>query len=692
MFPDLIESQQGYSFAKVWKIMRFPLFLLLLTILTYGFFSLRLGFYLDDWYIILFKQKFGAEGFWLYFSEDRPLESLPYVIFFSIFNDSPVLWALFALFMRWVFGLVFWIVLNKYFPKQRRLWNWAAIIFTVYPGFKFHNFSIMFSIFYVFFSSHMLSFYGMGRAIENHAEMRIYAFWTILSMILLFIGIAPVEYYVGVELFRPILLWIIHARAYPKQPKNVAKHVLLNWAPYFLIFITFFAYRISQRDVYSYRISVFDKLRTTPISALIQLMKNAIFSLSNGLFRSWFEAYETLISKIVIQENYSLLKIFIIGFLVIYGGLAYIFRKENWQQDFEPRSWVLMPIGLFLSLISLIPFYAGGFVVSLDFPWNRFYLAMLPGISIFTVGALEFLFRTNKIKNFVLTILSILAISSHFVVGTEFVEQWNKQTELMRQLSWRAPGLKTGTTLMTADSPTVKYFSGTALTGPINLIYDANNTEEKYNYFVVLMDSNQPEITPSLEPGQDFSFTLRSLNFIGNTESILVYLQPQVGCVQVLSDGIVPDVPNLKYKYDKWKELAAISNLETIITDPAQPASLPVRYFGEEDTNQWCFYYEKADLARQSGDWQGIIDYYQDAKFQGFKPLNGSEYRILVEAWLQLDRASNALTLKEQLTFEYPEISRHWCTIAKELLSSDVLSPNDRSILTTLSAQEACGN
>lgn len=691
MNPISLDSPEKNSFPKKFKNFRFPLFLLLLTFLTYGIFSLRLGFFLDDWYIILFKTKFGAEGFWLFFSENRPLESLPYVIFFSIFNDSPKLWALFALFMRWVFGVIFWMVLNQFFPKQRRLWNWAAIIFTVYPGFKFHNFSIMFSIFYTFFGSHLLSFYGMGRAIENRAKPRVYALWTTLSMLFMFIGIAPVEYYVGAELFRPILLWIIHARTYPKQPKKVAKYIFIDWLPYLLVFFGFFAYRISQRDIYSYKISLLDKLQTTPIPTLLKLIKGAIFSLGNGIFRAWFEAFRTLVNEVMVVNNYKILLITALGFLFTLLGLNCIFRREKWQQEYEPRSWLLMPLGLLLSSISLIPFYAGGFEVSLDFPWNRFYLAMMPGISIFTVGALEFLFRTNRIKNILLSLLCAVAIASHFVVGTEFVEQWDKQADLMRQLSWRVPGLKTGTTLMTADSQTDKYFSGTALTGPINLIYDADNFDEKYNYFVVLMDSNQAEEIPGLETSQDFSITLRSIDFSGNTESILVYLQPQVGCVQVLSDGIVPDVPYLKYDSYKWQALAAASNLDTIITDSSQPASLPVRYFGEEDRNQWCFYYEKADLARQMGDWQKVLDYYQEAKNQGFEPTNGSEYRILVEAWLESGRAINPQILKEQLTLEYPEISRHWCTVTKELLSSEVLSQENRWIITAVNESEGCG-
>lgn len=304
MSPDPEAERQSNTFIKTFENFRFPLFLFLLTILTYGIFSLRLGFYLDDWYIILFKQKFGPEGFWLYFSEDRPLESLPYVIFFSIFNDSPVLWALFALFMRWIFGVVFWMVLNHFFPSQRKLWIWSVVVFTVFPGFKFHNFSIMFSIFYTFFSCHLLSFLGMGKAIDNRGKPKNFWLWTLLSMIFVVIGIVPVEYYVGVELFRPILLWIIHARTYPRQPRKVIKWIILDWLPYLLVLITFLGFRISQRNAYSYEISLLDKIKATPLSALAVIVKNAVLSLTDGLFMSWFDAARVAKHEIIVTRNY----------------------------------------------------------------------------------------------------------------------------------------------------------------------------------------------------------------------------------------------------------------------------------------------------------------------------------------------------------------------------------------------------
>lgn len=65
---------------------------------------------------------------------------------------------------------------------------------------------------------------------------------------------------------------------------------------------------------------------------------------------------------------------------------------------------------------------------------------------------------------------------------------------------------------------------------------------------------------------------------------------------------------------------------------------------------------------------------------------------FLVEAWLKSGIADNPNTLKEQLSLQYPDIGDNWCTVTKELLSSDNLPQNDRAILTNLNIQEGCSN
>jgi len=673
--------------ASFWDKFGVPILLLLATLLAYGTVCHKLGFFLDDWYIILFQQKFGPNGFWIFFSQDRPLEALPFVIFFSIFKDSALAWALFALVMRWVLSLVFWITLNKLFPKQRKLWIWASLIFTIYPGFKFHNFSIMFALFYVFFTFYILSFYSMGRAIEKRQSPWVYGIWTLLGIVCLGIGIMPVEYFFGLEFIRPILLWIIHARSYPKQGKKVFKYVLLDSLPYLLLTIGFVVFRVSQSHAYIYKISLLDQLKTAPFATIWQLMQNAGKSLFEGLILAWGKSF----SDIILVRIWEFVGLLALSFTIIGITLLLIFRQKQRFVTDKNHGLQVAGTGILLSLLSLIPFYAGDFTVSLDFPWNRFLLAMMPGISLFTAGFFDFIVRNVLIKNFFFTALSVIAIGSHFLVGQEFLSYWNQQKAFFEQLRWRAPNLEPGTTLVTADLPINKYFSGTTLSGPVNLIFDPDNTEPSLNYFFILLDSNQEKYLPDLTPHNEISISLRTLKFQGNTDRILGLLLPETGCLQVLSDGIAPAVPGTHYPFEKWQQLATLSNPNLIMFDTKSPATLPSRYFGDVNTEQWCYYYQQADIARQFADWDGVIEQYQQAKTMGFEPLNGSEYRVLTEAWLKSKEPDSLDDLSADLSDMFPNINQHWCNIAHELLSANTLESNKQNLLIELISQNNCG-
>jgi len=670
-----------------WDKFGVPLLLLLATFLAYGIVWYKLGFFLDDWYIALFQEKFGPSGFWIFFSQDRPLEALPFVVFFTFLKDSPLAWAFFALIMRWVLSLVFWMTLNKFFPKQRKLWIWATLLFTVYPGFEFHNFSIMFALFYVFFTFHILSFYCMGCAIERRQKPWAYGLWTLLGAVCLVIGIMPVEYFFGLEFIRPILLWIIHARSYPKQGKKIFKYILLDSLPYLILTIAFVFFRVIQSDSYVYKISLLDQLKSAPFATIWQILQNAGKSLYEGLILAWVKAFKAIDAV----RGRTLLALTGLGFLLIGLTLYLIFRKKSRFISDKNRGLAVAGMGILLSLLSLIPFYAGGFTVSIDYPWNRFLLAMMPGIALFTVGLFDFIVRHDQVKNLIFTILCALAIGAHFLVSQEFLSHWDQQKAFFEQLSWRAPAIEHGTTLATADWPIGKYFSGSALTGPLNLIYDPKNPRREINYYFVLLDSNQEKYLPNLTPDKEISNSLRTLKFQGSTNKVIGFLLPKTGCVQFLTDGIVPSVPGMHYPLEKWRQLAKLSNPDLITFGSGKPASLPKRYFGDVNTQQWCYYYQQADIARQFGDWEGVIEQYQQAKALGFEPLNGSEYRLPAEAWVMSGRANDLESLTADLSALFPNISQHWCNIAHELLSAQILEDNHQQIFIELNTQENCG-
>jgi hypothetical protein len=55
-----------------------------------------------------------------------------------------------------------------------------------------------------------------------------------------------------------------------------------------------------------------------------------------------------------------------------------------------------------------------------------------------------------------------------------------------------------------------------------------------------------------------------------------------------------------------FSRVLPISNLGLIQSGANPPARPPQAYFGAEPDPSWCYYFEKADLARQNGNWQEV--------------------------------------------------------------------------------------
>ena len=96
-----------------------PLILLVLTILSYGLFSRSMGFFMDDWYVIWFGKTFGAAQFPVYYALDRPFMGYFYVIASTLLgkSESPLVWQIFSLVLRWLCSYTLWGMLNAIWPE-----------------------------------------------------------------------------------------------------------------------------------------------------------------------------------------------------------------------------------------------------------------------------------------------------------------------------------------------------------------------------------------------------------------------------------------------------------------------------------------------------------------------------------------------------------------------------------------------
>ena len=82
--------------------------------------------------------------------------------------------------------------------------------------------------------------------------------------------------------------------------------------------------------------------------------------------------------------------------------------------------------------------------------------------------------------------------------------------------------------------------------------------------------------------------------------------------------------------------IAAKSKISNVVLN-TNFQSPPEAIFGSEPQHGWCYYYEKADLAAQQGDWKTVASLGEKALSLGFYPSDSVEWMPFLQAYVKLD-------------------------------------------------------
>lgn len=207
-----------------------------------------------------------------------------------------------------------------------------------------------------------------------------------------------------------------------------------------------------------------------------------------------------------------------------------------------------------------------------------------------------------------------------------FAADWELQKRLIRELHWRAPGLKPGTPLLMIDDSALRPKSDYAISGAVNISYGVPHAHGKLDHWVLRLPRTEPtkELVPIRE-GISVTGEDRSTWFDGSTSDAVVFWYAPPSCLKVLS----PDRSGADTFPPLVRKAAAISHVNRI--EPTGP-NAPSNIFGEPSTNDWCYFYETADLARQNGDWQRAALLGAQARSAHLKPSDPSEWELFEEA------------------------------------------------------------
>jgi hypothetical protein len=271
--------------------------------------------------------------------------------------------------------------------------------------------------------------------------------------------------------------------------------------------------------------------------------------------------------------------------------------------------------------------------------------------------------------------LTALAVGLQFNHGYLWREDWQAQKSFFWQMAWRIPELESGSILLSSDTP-FEYSSDNSLTFPLNLIYAPENrsTQIEYAYFFVSVRLGNE--LGALKPGQPIHQDYLAATFDSSSDKVVAVHFAPPGCFRVLHplyDRDLPLAPMMGDDADLLTETGfpvlprsaakalTLSNLGQIVSN-SKNSTLP-EILGAEPAHTWCYYFEKADLARQSDDWEQVAEIGDQAFAIPYYPDDFSEYLPFIEAYARADRWEDARDLTRKTADLMPILRPALCAI-----------------------------
>ena len=623
---------------RAWTI---PLALLALCLVSYGLWIPKLGFYFDDWPVLLVSRLPQVSDFWKFYQFDRPFSAWTFALTAPILGTRPLVWHVFTLFLRWLTVLGMWWSLKGLWPRHARQVAWMAFLFAIYPVFDQQTIAVAYSQHWITYG---LFFLSLGAMIQSVRVRRWFWPYTILALGAAAFHLLTMEYFVGLELLRPVVLWILEEE---KEFRQRIRVVLRTWIPYALLLVLYVIWRLFFLKLPGEdpnNPALIYNLASQPLGVIVRVAQLGIQDTVNLLVSAWYRTLDP--TKIIITDR-SILFSWFMALLSAAGLAVYLMRmrseEETPSQAAPQRSWITqaMLLGGLAILLGPLPVWLTDRQAITSLYGGRFALASMFGASIFMVGILEIITPLRLPKIILVSSLVGLAVGFHLRTAHDFTWYWNKQYQFYWQLYWRAPYIKPDTAIY-SDGEIFSYMGKISTATAINLLYPFPPEQSNVSYWFYELYPGLVRHLDQAVKGLELRTDFRTFHFSGSTQnSILINYEPEAGrCLWVLGplDEDNSDLPKITY------EALPLSNLNRI--EPVSPASgyPPQTIFGPEPEHTWCYFFQKADLARQMGDWKQVAQLGDQAQKEGNSPNDPQEWLPFIEGYAHVGNWEAART------------------------------------------------
>jgi hypothetical protein len=617
--------------------------LLVVTGLAYLPNLLQATIYRDDWYYAMDRLIGGPGVFQAMFSIDRPARGPFFEIYYQLFGITPLSYHLTSFLWRLLGGLAALWLFNLLWPKQHRAALFMALLFCLFPGYMrwMEGFEDQPRIASLFLE--VLSFALTLKALNSVRTIPKIAAW-IGAIITGWMYLALVDFGIGMEAFRVlcIFVWIGQNQSYGTFIKRCVQTVR-SWAiaalaPAGYLFWKLFIFHNERpaTDI-SRQLGVFISsplttgsvwiirfLQSTADVALLSwmtpLLQNFFGLRLRELFTGMFLALLAVVCIILVQNYLNNRKV---------EGLE---NEENkpgaaWQTE---ATWV----GLIGTGLGVLPVVMANRYVDFQ-SYSHYALPASLAAAVFIVGLIHSV-NSSRIRLTVILTLVVIAMFAHFAYSTQVVNEERTISAFWQQVAWRAPNIQPGTTLF-VNYPGINFGDNNdAVDGPANFIYYPERTNQIPVTYPLYALPQISSTTNDVLLGKNRSDGYRTHIATVNFNQFLVMSQPASSdCIHAIDPRWPLYASN---ESDQVMVIGGHSNINSILAGQNSPR-LSATMFGPEPAHKWCYYFEKAELALQTGDWLAAANLGSDAGKAGLHPEDPIEWIPYLQAYAVLGDA-----------------------------------------------------
>jgi hypothetical protein len=621
----------------------------------------QFSYYRDDWYYAYDGYIAGSSIFKIMFSSDRPARGIFFGIYYVLFGAQPLayhigayLWRLLGAYSAlWLFHLLW---------SRQRVANFLmALLFVTYPGFLWWTQGMEYQPMIASLCLHTFSIALTLAAIQATGKVTQTLLWA-GSILTGLIAIALVDYAVGMEAFRILCIFLLIASRQPdlsfirKISQTLRTALIPLIIPALFIIWKLFIFK-GDRKATDISFQLGDLIHA-PLETSVLWGGRLFTSALNVSFMAWWTPLQ--------QHNYFLTQNHLITALIIATisiALTVIAARlmtdpppdASTQTVSHPDHFPFNAIWLGLAgvVFGLLPaIMANRFVIFKAY--SHYALPASLAAVILVVGLINFL-ASKKLQLILVALLIGIAALTHRALAVKASDEQAAVRNFWWQVYWRIPKIQEGTTIA-AIYPGIDYEDDTDIVwGPANFLYypQPEPGVELVKYKIGATRLDEEGIQNILGENEKISKPYRSHTMFLNYRKVLVMSQSSaISCVHVIDNRWIE---RSQYDTDETAQLFPHSKIEFALTEN-KADSTPLDFaFGAEPAHGWCFYYQKAELARQQGDWESVAALGAEAESLGLAPADLIEWTPFIQSYAALGQTEKV----EQLAAQFKDDSFH---------------------------------